>query len=229
MLTNNYYGLFTLMTIEKPQQSDVITTKMYRSYEGEQPNSLTINPRGAMYGLNSLLTISVSIDGIVTRAGIPNDISSESELISTGYYKFAPNGAQTDMLTATHSTGYVRHGSTYMILGSGSTKPKKTDYKLENFIGSDKLQCIACSQVTWNTELSEDEEFVLRKTWTFKNVSNEPVTVNETGLLVATPLNISASEAEANPKKYLVSREVLDSPVTIAPNQTYMFTFNLNC
>lgn len=114
-----------------------------------------------------------------------------------------------------------------LAIGSGSTSPTKSDYKLENWIPTSKVKFVS-SRVTQNKnylDYDEPPEFIFNYSTTYKNVSSDPVTVSEIGLVVGAPNWSTASAVENNKKvKFLLARNVLDNPITIQPGELYTFT-----
>lgn len=148
--------------------------------------------------------------------GIP-DFSTESDWLDSN--KVFYTGTRN---TYTESTDWW-----VLAIGSGSTSPTKSDYKLENWIPTSKVKFIS-SRVTQNKnylDYDEPPEFIFNYATTYKNVSSDPVTVSEIGLVVGTPNWSSPTGSEQNKKvKILLARNVLDNPITIQPGELYTFT-----
>ena len=118
------------------------------------------------------------------------------------------------MLSQTASPKELRVGSSSMLIGyctnfvvgSGTTPVTSDDYKVEQEIVSG----LACDAVT--TQVHEDTHTVVfRKT--IRNTSSADITVSEVGLTGAVNTNSGMSQA-------LIYREILQTPVTIAPGES---------
>lgn len=114
-----------------------------------------------------------------------------------------------------------------LAIGSGSTSPTKSDHKLENWIPTSKMKFVS-SRVTQNKnylDFDEPPEFIFNYATTYKNVSSDPVTVSEIGLVVGTFNWSTPTGSEYNKiVKFLLARNVLDNPITIQPGELYTFT-----
>lgn len=145
------------------------------------------------------------------------DFSSESDWIDSN--KVFYGGARN--VTVENSDWWA------LAIGSGSTSPTKSDYKLENWIPTSKVKFVS-SRVTQNKnylDVDEPPEFIFNYATTYKNVSSDPVTVSEIGLVVGT-WNWALTTGGSNDKKvkFLLARNVLDNPITIQPGELYTFT-----
>lgn len=210
MFTLNFYKI--LSTNENAEQA----VKYYKTYGGETEN--TKGNANARYQLMLRDTFGphANTEGC---AGIEDNISTEQELIESYHFKYMSSGTMVN-------DGNMRMCQPLiMILGDGTTAPTKLDYKLEHFIGSDKLRC---TQKTYerNMDYTADSDTAITHSWTFQNVTNSPITVKEVGLVYKT---CESNSYDHHYDEYnftvLIAREVLSSPVTIAPNAKYTFDF----
>ncbi len=92
------------------------------------------------------------------------------------------------------------------VVGSGTTPVTADDYKVEKEIVSG----LACEAVT-STVDEATHTVVFRKT--LRNTSEKDITISEVGLTGAVRANSTVSQA-------LIYREVLQTPVTIAPGES---------
>lgn len=156
--------------------------------------------------------------------------------ISSGNYNIS--GSSSD--TSTASTNTVE----YMVLvGSGTTEPTVEDYILEQRIGlttgatieEGKLRLITATKRAMEVNNANHTAKILYQT-TYLNPTNSPITVSEVGLgaytYSATPSSLAVwdTAGTATGSKnihYLYTRDVLSSPVTIQPNETYTFDVTL--
>ena len=146
--------------------------------------------------------------------------------LSYNYTTTTAVSSYTDEQTAYHYNGIVQtltsntlseyneHNGLILFVGTGTTTPTKDDYKLESAVAfaSPFGSCTHNSNVT----------SVVR---TFTNDTEEDVTITEIGLYVFHSLCACNSNYSSYP--VLVGRKILDAPVTIEPNETYTFTYNV--
>ena len=98
-------------------------------------------------------------------------------------------------------------GNTYILqLGTGDTPPTKADYKLENPIENDLF---SNQTATGKVYTNATEDHIVIVTHGVCNASEEPITVKEIGILLT---------------NCLITRTVLDKPVTIQPGEYASFT-----
>lgn len=97
-----------------------------------------------------------------------------------------------------------------LFVGDGSADVTPEDYKLEKALSLAVLSA-SCTHTNGVTS-------VIR---TFQNTTEEAVTVREVGLYVF--------KTTGGQQKYMVmvGRKLLDNPVTIEPNETYTFTYQI--
>lgn len=94
-----------------------------------------------------------------------------------------------------------------LFVGSGLTSPTIDDYKLENPLNLEVLSA-SCTHNGSTTIVTR----------TFKNNTEEEVTINELGLYVFATNRKSPF--------VLLARKVLSEPIILNPNETYTFTYN---
>lgn len=209
MFTKNFFFLLQNLFSRNIDGNTRLTYP--KAYDGATNVSL---PKSGVTVMAGYLFATGRINNINTT-GLADGISTESDLLANLAYKTGNDSTELTVNTACTQNRLV----TVMILGDGNTKPTVDDYKLENFIGSDRLKCTNCTN-SINNNLSSGSVDIITRAWTFQNITESPVTVKELGL-------VCMSEENSNLKLMLVAREVLASPVTIAPNAKYTFEFNL--
>ena len=105
----------------------------------------------------------------------------------------------------------------HVIVGGGDTPPTSDDYDMADtsILGTTKLR-----------SLKQGATFSLLNsafiTTQWRNDSSAPIIVKEVGL--AYKINNNAYDKSVN---VLVSRKVLNNPVTIQPGETYTFAYNI--
>ena len=102
-------------------------------------------------------------------------------------------------------------------IGTGTTPPKVTDYKIENEIDASKYQTSVSNIKVTNFDNEGSTQCI---NVTVTNISGEPLTVSEIGL---------ENWDSANIDKYhlLIAREVFDTPITIPPGGVQAFSLKL--
>ena len=211
IFTNNFYSLLINAFSRNINQARHISKDYNGNTNVEVPNDRATAMARTMFNTGS------GTDSMPIPSGVGNNLVTESDLTSTNVFRDDagyPAGEISRNVTSNNS-----HDIGMLILGSGTTAPTKDDYKLESFIGTDKLQCTNASN-SINETIGSDTTNIVTRTWTFKNITEAPITVNEMGL-------ICNSVRSNDIKIFLLAREVLASPVTIQPNDKYTFEVNL--
>lgn len=113
---------------------------------------------------------------------------------------------------SSYSAGNRSTTGCYICCGTGNTPESITDYKLDSFV---ELELV-------NGSVGFSTSKILSINTTFKNNTNSSITIKEIGLYSRPATSISAHS------KILIYRKVLDTPVTIAPDEVYTFTITLN-
>lgn len=115
--------------------------------------------------------------------------------------------------------GGIGGSACHVMIGAGTTTPTKSDYDLADtsIIGTDKMKPIAQTAV-----YSDSTGASITTSW--QNMSGSAITVKEVGLAY----KHSNGGGEYNKAhNILISRKVLDNPVTINSGETYIFTYNI--
>ena len=113
---------------------------------------------------------------------------------------------------------------TTLVVGSGTTPVTDDDYKLDVPITT--LTAVSattsCKSADTGDALSPTTFTI---TTTYRNDTEAPVTVNEIGIMIPVGYRYSGSGTSANAlSSCLIYREVLETPVTIEPNQLRTFS-----
>jgi hypothetical protein len=111
----------------------------------------------------------------------------------------------------------------YMILGSGDTPPTPDDYKLDNWIPTTELSV----QNYYGTGpiLESPPSYMLSITTSYKNNTNENITVKEIGIARSFLLPFkSENTTNYEIRHILLVRDVLQNPVIIKPGEITSFT-----
>lgn len=129
--------------------------------------------------------------------------------------------------TREHFHDDVAAGTGIIILGSGDTPPTPDDYKLDSWIPTSELsvQSFDCFCFT-GTELLNEKIGAFQTT--FKNMTNEDITVKEVGLMRDAYDNKQRKNFHSQRTKVLFIRSVLNNPIIIKPGELYTFTLTLN-
>ena len=129
---------------------------------------------------------------------------------------FASSNQLTRELQDCHYGGTNSSGF-HVIVGGGDTAPTSDDYDMADtsILGTNQLRSI--KQGATFTMLNSA---VVTTQW--RNDSSSPIVVKEVGL--ACKISPATYDKSVN---ILVSRKVLDNPVTIQPGETYTFAYNI--
>lgn len=101
------------------------------------------------------------------------------------------------------------YGAPTMSIGTGTTAPKRSDYKLESEIDINDYE-VSFSK-SYTTAYDSENSYV-NLIATFTNKSNEPIHVSEVGLVDT---------------GQLLAREVFDTPITLGVGETKSFVLKL--
>lgn len=105
------------------------------------------------------------------------------------------------------------------LIGTGTTEPTINDYQLENDISSSFSNLAISSNVSNNVGETYAYERII--TITGLNNTSDDITISEIGL----QKNMQyANSTNATNKKVLLVRHLLDTPITVAPNETFSIT-----
>lgn len=120
--------------------------------------------------------------------------------------------------TGSTSSSTVYYSNTIaMLVGTGTTSPTKDDYKLEAQIELESRRDICYFNPSGKLVLARD----------FRNNTEGSVSINELGIyLVCCRYGNSISNQLVS--TFLIAREVLESPVTLAVGDSEFFTYTIN-
>ena len=104
-------------------------------------------------------------------------------------------------------------------IGTGTTPPKVTDYKMESEIDASKYQASMSNIQVTNFDNEGSTQCI---NVTVTNISGEPLTVSEIGLE-----NWGGGIYDSDQSHLLIAREVFDTPITIPPGKTKSFVLKL--
>ena len=102
-------------------------------------------------------------------------------------------------------------------IGTGTTPPKVTDYKIENEIDASKYQTSISNIKVTNFDNEGSTQCI---NVIVTNISGEPLTVSEIGLE-----NWGGNATDS--QHLLIAREVFDTPITILPEGVQAFSLKL--
>lgn len=148
--------------------------------------------------------------------------------LALGYGRFySSSNATTTMIPSRGKVLTTAQGITFqttLVVGSGTTPVTDDDYKLDVPITTLTAVSAATSCKTGDTGRTlSPTTFTI--TTTYRNDTEAPVTVNEIGIMIPVGYKYSGSGASANAlSSCLIYREVLETPVTIEPNQLRTFS-----
>lgn len=159
---------------------------------------------------NNSLSIITTVNDSPRTANPNNDF-----YIITALRNFANLG--TDNSTSNESAqpidGVTNNEGLYILAGSGTTDPTENDYTLENVV--------PLTHMSGSVNHTSDNCISISRT--LRNDSTEDVVINEVGLYFR-PVYYAGDEFRTTT---LLAREVLTSPITMKPRESYTFTFML--
>lgn len=147
-----------------------------------------------------------------------NTISSESgakvALLTIG------KSNATLFTSTSQQVSYSSIGVAFVIgIGSGSTPVTYDDYNLETPITSGITLVSASGTLISQTDVDSAHHVKSQRNYTINNSSSSNITISEFGIYL--PYEVSSSPAVC-----LAYREVLDSPVTLAPSESFIISFS---
>ena len=105
-------------------------------------------------------------------------------------------------------------------IGTGNTPAKQSDYKMESLI-DDAMYISNLEVVCASGDGSFESETGLSVSGTVTNMSNLPLEVSEIGFSAA------KTNTNAENDRFLIAREVFDTPITISPGGVQAFSLKL--
>lgn len=203
-------------------------TKYFKTWDGELTNILMINDSTTLWrNASTWPTILTGYLGRVndTTIALPK-LTDEEAFLNNKTFLY---GGRTDLTRNTFTPNTLGNGNAYtnstsglcMVLGSGDTPPTKDDYKLESWIPTADLSVESYAGIGPHNEYPPTK--ICSLTTTFRNNTNENITVKEVGVCVA--LSKASNFTTSIPPKYvLLVRDVLENPVIIKPDEITSFT-----
>lgn len=150
---------------------------------------------------NFIATLHPNLKTTATN-GITNNSSS--------FYDTRTNSTPSNYYSEGESNAVFAPFRRGIAFGSGTTPPKKTDYKLNNHI---------TTGLTYNNNSTSSNNNVLSWVQTVQNTSTEQITITEVGLFSNYGQDYSCM---------LLTRTVLDNPVVLQPNEVKTFTITID-
>lgn len=147
--------------------------------------------------------------------------------LTLGYGRFYTDSNNTGlMIPSSGSVASVTSGitsQTTLVIGSGTTPVTDDDYKLDVPITTLTAVSATTSCKTEDTgEKLSPTTFVISTT--YRNDTEAPVTVKEIGIMIPVGFSSNYSNNPNAISSCLIYREVLETPVTIEPNQLRTFS-----
>ena len=105
-------------------------------------------------------------------------------------------------------------------IGTGNTPAKQSDYKMESLI-DDAMYLSNLEVVCASGNGSFESETGLSVSGTVTNMSSSPLEVSEIGFSAAN------KNTNAEDSRFLLAREVFDTPITISPRGVQAFSLKL--
>ena len=125
------------------------------------------------------------------------------------------NGAEVFRITNNQLT-YAKR----FYIGTGNTPAKQSDYKMESLI-DDAMYKSNLEVVCASGDGSYESETGLSVSGTVTNMSSSPLEVSEIGFSAAN------KNTNAEDSRFLLAREVFDTPITISPGGVQAFSLKL--
>ena len=112
--------------------------------------------------------------------------------------------------------GNISEKTFQVSIGTGTTNVEKTDYKLESIISSGYTASV--EEKIINAPSKTDTSMYNVVTNITNTSSSETIQFSEIGLFVY---------CNSNSFRYMIAREVFDTPITLAPGETKSFVMKL--
>ena len=124
----------------------------------------------------------------------------------------------TKSITGNYTSTWVSIQNKRAKIGTGTTPPKVTDYKIESEIDASKYQTSISNIKVTNFDNEGSTQCI---NVTVTNISGEPLTVSEIGL------ENWGGSVDSDDFHLLLAREVFDTPITIPPGGVQAFSLKL--
>lgn len=229
MILNNFKKLVSVILVRTKygdQQYRDAVKKLFKTWQGEtvscryrqdtdpEYNSSSNLPQATFVGSYSLCDFTIAL---------PELEDEEAFLKNKKFLYSGKNYASKNYGIGDNNTNASPPVGLYMILGSGDTPPTKDDYKLDSFIPTTDLSV----QNYYGTgpTLESHPSYMLSITTSYKNNTNENITVKEIGIARSFLLPFSSNNnTNYEIRHILLVREVLQNPVIIKPDEITSFT-----
>lgn len=142
---------------------------------------------------------------------VTNTSGQEKETYASYYGYNIGNSMQKTTLNTSHSDWGI-------IIGSNTTPPTFDDYKLYSILTT------FSSTVSNIKSVSDDGVVTFTSNITVVNTTANEITIGEIGLMVDTNPNASGNGS----LRILVERTVLDTPITLQPNEVGQITYTIS-
>ena len=148
--------------------------------------------------------------------------------LAFGYGRKYDNSNNTELMIPSSGLASTQAGGitdqTTLVVGSGTTPVTDDDYKLDV-----PITTLTAVSATTSCKTDDTKNTLSPTTFTvsttYRNATEAPVTVNEIGIMIPVGYKYSGSGAIPNAlSSCLIYREVLETPVTIEPNQLRTFS-----
>ena len=197
-----------------------IIAGLFSTTYGEATNAIV----GAGGGYTLKVTDgSVRTDGQATSSKTGNYCG-----LALGYGRKYDNSNNTELMIPSSGLVSTQAGGitdqTTLVVGSGTTPVTDDDYKLDV-----PITTLTAVSATTSCKTDDTKNTLSPTTFTvsttYRNDTEAPVTVNEIGIMIPVGYKHSGSGAIPNAlSSCLIYREVLETPVTIEPNQLRTFS-----
>lgn len=139
--------------------------------------------------------------------------------ISTAYTDDMTNLFKTagSSLTLSSIAAVAYKANDILMVGTGTTTPTSTDYTLESPIESNLTHVSSACSKGYNSTTNKSS-YVITRTFTYTGSSN--ITITEIGVF-------HNGRDASNYYAFLLSRELLDTPLTVSPGETFTVTMTL--
>lgn len=147
--------------------------------------------------------------------------------LTFGYGRYYSDSNNTAVMISPSGSVSTSSGGTKdqttLVVGSGTTPVTDDDYKLDVPITTLTAVCATTSCKTLNTkDKLSPTTFVISTT--YRNNTDSPVVVKEIGIMIPVGYANSSTSNDNALSSCLIYREVLETPVTIEPNQLRTFS-----
>ena len=183
---------------------------------------------GTDVGAGGGYTLKVTDGSARTDGQVTSSRSGNYCGLGLGYGRYyMSSNATTTMIPSRGQVLTTAQGAstqTTLVVGSGTTPVTDDDYKLDTPITTLTAVSATTSCKTDDTGATlSPTTFTI--TTTYRNGTEAPITVNEIGIMIPVGYKYSGSGTMSNAlSSCLIYREVLETPVTIEPNQLRTFS-----